>query len=103
MNDHNELACSIEEVVCSRIGIELNRLFEDTKKGDCVKARHLSIFILHTLYHIPISFLSKRYKCSPRHIFRAISQLRDYVSTSRQYRELIQSLADDLESMDITK
>lgn len=103
MNTYDEISCSIEEVVCSRIEIELNRLFEDTKKGDCVKARHLSMFVLHTIYHLPVSFLSRRYKCSPRHIFRAISQLRDYVSTSRQYRELIQSIVHDLNEVDVTK
>lgn len=94
--DKNELACYVEEFVCKHTGLPLNRLFEPTKKGDCIKARHLSIFILHTIYNIPISFLSNRYKCSPRHIFRAVAQVRDYAKTNRPYRESLEFMLDTI-------
>ena len=99
----NELACQVEEVVCNHIDANLASMFQSTKKGDCVKARHLSIFVLHTLYHVPISWLSIRYKFSTRHIFRAVAQIRDYIRTNRQYRDLCESIRIDMETLTLTK
>lgn len=94
--NQNELACSVEEVTCECVGLPLGCLFEQTKKGDYVKARHLSIFILHTLYHIPTYWLSRRYRCSQRHIFMVVAQVRDYISTNKTYRELVAEITNRL-------
>lgn len=97
------LAECVEKVVCRHVGIDLNTIFERTKKGACVKARHLSIFILHTLYHVPIRWLSLRYNISVRHVFCIVARIRDYIKYSKSYRDLLDNIVHDLDLEQITK
>lgn len=100
--NYKELANKVEQVVCDYIGITTDMVFERTKKGVCVKARHLSIFILHTLYHVPISCLSLRYNFSVRHIFKAVAQIRDYIQYNRYYSDLCHEIVKELQYQNIT-
>jgi hypothetical protein len=97
--NYNELADKVEQIVCDHIGITTDMVFERTKKGVCVKARHLSIFILHTLYHVPIRWLSLRYNFSVRHIFKAVAQIRDYIKYSKSYSDLCHDIVANLPTM----
>lgn len=97
--NYNELADKVEQVVCDHIGITTDMVFERTKKGVCVKARHLSIFILHTLYHVPIRWLSLRYNFSVRHTFKSVSQIRDYIKYNKSYSDLCGEIVANLPTM----
>lgn len=97
--DYSELADKVEQIVCDHIGVSIELVFERTKKGECVKARHLSIFILHTLYHIPIRWLSLRYNFSVRHVFKAVAQIRDYTKYSKTYSDLCDEIMAKLPTM----
>lgn len=100
---NSELAQRVEQVICSHIGVDTSMIFERTKKGACVKARHLSMFILHTLYHISIRELSLRYNISVRHTFCSIARIRDYIKYSKSYRDLLNNIVHDLNLEQITK
>lgn len=97
--NNNELATKIEQVVCNHIGIATEMLFERTKKGACVKARHLSIYILHNTYKFSISWLSSRYGIVTRHIFAASAQIKAYLKYDKTYRELYNEIVCDLDAL----
>jgi hypothetical protein len=87
MKDYNELVRQVESVVRAHVGLEENVSLMGTKKGVYIKAKHLSIFILHDIFHVPISWLSKHYNISIRHTFRLISQIHDYAKYNSLYRD----------------
>lgn len=90
--EYNELANEIEAIVFGHMGVETQDAFERTKKGDCVKARHLSITIMHLEYKIPIAWLSKRYGFSIRHIFRIVAHIQSYIRYNKHYNEIYNAL-----------
>lgn len=100
--DYNNLASQVEAVVRDHVGLGIEVNLIGTKKGACIKAKHLSIFVLHTLYHVPISWLSKYYDVGIRHTFRLISQIRNYIKYNSVYREECYSLIKRLELEGIT-
>lgn len=102
MKYYNELASQVEDVIRKHSGMGVDINIIGTKKGACIKVKHLSIFILHTIYHVPISWLSKHYDVSIRHTFRLISQIHDYAKYSSSYREECKSLVRMLELEGIT-
>lgn len=97
--NYSDLSEKVEQAVCEYINVSTEKMFEYTKKGACVKARHLSIFILHTLYNIPISYLSLRYNLSVRHVFRAVAQIRDYMRYNKSYSDLLSNIVSRLPTM----
>lgn len=90
----------IEELVCAHVGVEREQMLEKTKKGACVKARHLSIYILHSMFKVSIKDLSLRYGCSPRQIFKINQHMRDYIAYNAKYRELHGAIVEKIESND---
>lgn len=92
MDKFEDIALIVENAACSEIGISYDDMRSRTKKGACVKARHLSIFILHTIYKVPLSWLSYRYNFSVRHILKAVAQIKDYIKYSKHYAELLNNI-----------
>lgn len=86
----------VETIVCAHVGIERDQMLEKTKKGACVKARHLSIYILHSMFNLSIRDLSKRYECSIRQVFKINQHVVDYVAYNSHYREFYSSIIDDV-------
>ena len=91
-----EIVDFVEGVVCNHVGVSIEQMLEDTKKGACVKARHLSIFILHCTFGLSIRQLCNRYGFSVRHFFRISQQMRDYISYSYDYRDLYDKIMADI-------
>lgn len=96
MIDYKLLAKDVELVVCSHVGVSHDEMSSHNKKGACVKAKHLSIFILHTSYGVSVKWLSKHYGFGVRHIFRVVAQIRDYMKYGRTYSDLYDIVKKDL-------
>lgn len=90
---------AVESVVCEHVGVEREDVLGKTRKGACVKARHLSIFILHSDYFITTRVLSERYGCTKKHIFGVNAQMRNYMAYSSEYRDLYEKVIKSLESI----
>lgn len=101
--NYDNLASQVEAIVRNHVGLDMNTSLIGTKKGDCIKAKHLSIFVLHTIYHVPISWLSKYYSIGHRQTFRLISQIRNYIKYNSSYRDECNSLVKLLEPYGVTR
>lgn len=102
--EHSKRAEAIEQLICNHVGVDVDEMLTHTKKGACVKAKHLSIYILHNMYHISLSWLASRYGFSVRHIVAVSASVRDYVRYNNEYREWfyeIEELVNNLPSDDI--
>lgn len=91
-----KLVADIETIVCERVGVDREHMLEKTKKGACVKARHLSIFILHSMFCLSITKMSERYGCSKRQVFKINKQMRDYIAYNSKYRTLYEEIVEDI-------
>ena len=89
----------VEPIVCEKVGVVISSMFEEKQKGACVKARHLSIFILHNRFKVSIRDLKNRYGyASPRAVFKINKQMRDYIEYNNQYRELFNDAVRAIEA-----
>lgn len=95
--NYDNLANRVEGVVRTHVGLDAYANIIGTKKGACVEAKHLSIFVLHTLYCVPISWLAKRYSLTPRMIMMAVAQIRNFIKFNNSYRESCSALFESLE------
>lgn len=99
MIDYTFIIDAVESVVCEQVGVEREDVLGKTRKGACVKARHLSIFILHFNYRVTTRELSERYGCTKKHIFGVNAQMRNYMAYSSDYRELYEKVMESLEGI----
>lgn len=98
----------VEAVVCEKVGVDIDSMYEEKQKGACVKARHLSIFILHNKFKVSIRDLKNRYGyASPRAVFKVNKQMRDYIEYNNQYRDLfndvVREIDDKLKTVGVLK
>lgn len=89
----------VESAVCDHVGVTKSQMMEKTKKGACVKARHLSILILHNMFKLSIRTLCLRYGYTQRQVFRINSQMKAYIEYNCSYRDLYNSIVDSIEHM----
>lgn len=92
----------IENAICEEIGVSMDDMISKTKKGACVKARHLSIYILHTEFGVSIRYLSRRYGCTVRQVFRINNHMADYIAYSSQYKDLYTSIMSKISPSDLS-
>lgn len=76
----------VEQAVCTFFDVKKGEVYCDNLKRNIALVRHFTIYILHTNYNISLSKLSKRYKCSVRHIVRVCSDIRFLIEHDKKYR-----------------
>ena len=88
----------VESVVSEYVGIPVSEIRGKNTKSAFVKARHFSIYLLHTKYGFTGGELSKIYSTTRHRIFDICAQIRGYAQVDAIYRaELneVQKLIDD--------
>lgn len=92
-------ALSVEHAIANYYGIGVNEIRMDTKKSAAVKARHFSIYFLHTKYGFTGGQLSYIYNKSRHWIFDICRQMRDYAKIDAKYRKEMSELDTILSSL----
>jgi chromosomal replication initiation ATPase DnaA len=92
-------ALSIEHAIADYYGINVDEIRMDTKKSAAVKARHFSIYFLHTKYGFTGGQLSYIYNKSRHWIFDICRQMRDYAKIDAKYRKEMSELDAILSSL----
>lgn len=88
MNDKFSIeALPIEHAIADYYGINVDEIRMDTKKSAAVKARHFSIYFLHTKYGFTGGQLSYIYNKSRHWIFDICRQMRNYAQVDAKYRK----------------
>lgn len=97
----NELLYKIEESIGNIFSVRHSDILGKSKKGACVKARHLSIYILHRDFKVTYRTLVSRYSISDRMI-RWICQRWDYyISTIPEFRGYYQLASESTSAISL--
>lgn len=98
-NSLNIEALAIEEAIAEYYGISVVDIRSDTKKSAAVKARHFSIYFLHTKYGFTGGQLSYIYGKSRHWIFDICRQMRNYAQVDTKYRKEMSDIDAILSSL----
>lgn len=82
----------IEAEIARYIGIPVEEVRGKNKKSACVKARHYSIYFLHTVYGYTGGQLSKLYNTTRHRIFDICGQMNTYRRIDASYRRELAEL-----------
>ena len=85
-NSFNIEPLAVEEAIADYYNIDVEDIRSSTKKSAAVKARHFSIYFLHTKYGFTAGQLSYIYNKSRHWIFDICRQMRNYASVDATYR-----------------
>lgn len=87
MNDtRNETAYTIENIVCDFFSLPIEEVFSKTLNREMVIVRHITIYILHKIYKLSVSFLAKRYDCSTSLINKVCANITNYIEYDKKFR-----------------
>ena len=92
-------ALAVEETIADYYGIDVSEIRKDTKKSAAVKARHFSIYFLHTKYGFTGGQLSYIYGKSRHWIFDICRQMRNYAQVDAKYRKEMSDIDAILSSL----
>lgn len=70
----------VADVVCTKVGVDINRIFSRDKHKSVSDARNIIIYILHKDYGLSISFLSNTFERSPRWIVQSCAIKKQHIS-----------------------
>ena len=76
----------IEKTIAEQFGVTVDDVLGKSRKGACVKARHLILFILHRKHNVYVSFLSRRYDRHGRTIEKACHNFDFFIKSFSEYR-----------------
>lgn len=76
----------IEQEIASQFSVTVEEVLGKSRKGACVKARHLILFILHRKHNVYVSHLSRRYNRHSRTIEKACHNFDFFIKSLSEYR-----------------
>lgn len=76
----------IEQIVSSQFGVTVDDAMGKSRKGACVKARHLILYILHRKQQVYVNFLSDRYSMHHRSVEKACHNFDYFIHSLKEYR-----------------
>ena len=87
MNDtRNDKAKTIENIVCDFFSLSIDEVFSKTLIREVVMVRHITIYLLHKIYNLSVSFLAKRYDCSTSLINKVCANITNYIEYDKKFR-----------------
>lgn len=101
--DTKDIINQVEQIVCDKVGVDRDEMISITKKGACVKARHLIMFILHTEFNVSVKTLCDAYNYSTRGVFLVNQRVREYIAYNSTYRDFCNDVIDCVRTIEIRK
>lgn len=87
MNNNVVEASVVEASVADYLQVQVEEVRGKSKKSACVKARHYSIYFLHTKYGYTGGQLSKLYNITRHHVFDVCALMDTYRRIDSNYRK----------------
>lgn len=70
----------VADVVCTKFGVDINRIFSRDKHKPVSDARNIMVYILHKDYGLSISFLSKEFQRTQSWVFKTCAIKKQHIA-----------------------
>lgn len=94
-----EMATRVEGAIADYYRIPVEDIRSNNTKSAATKARHFSIYFLHTKYKLTCGQLGEIYNRSRHWLFDICRQMRDYAKVDARYRKEMSDLDAILSSL----
>lgn len=102
-NEREMFWSALEDVTCSVLGIESQKLYMVTRKREIVNARQIIFFLVRPCYLLSLGSIGKHYGKDHATVLHGIRQVAGHIETDREFRATVERICYILEEMGYAK
>ena len=102
-NEREIFWSALEDITCSVLGIESQKLYMVTRKREIVNARQIIFFIVRPCYLLSLDSIGKHYGKDHATVIHGIRQVAGHIETDREFRATGERICYILEEMGYAK